>query len=227
MDEMCVDGTCSGSSNLCGDGTVQGGCGEQCDDGNLLPDDGCSPTCTLEPCGALPATGCRAPFTGGKALLKAKATVDSAKHQLQWKWAAGTATTLEDFGSPTTTASYSLCLYDTGQDPGQQLISTTTIPAGGLCGGKPCWKASGTSGFGFKSKTLTADGAAQLKLKAGVDGKAAIQFMGKGANFQMPALGTLAGPIVVQLTNSTVCWQATYSAPFLKNDGISFLGKAD
>jgi fibro-slime domain-containing protein len=32
---------------LCGDGVVEGA--EQCDDGNLIPYDGCSPTCTLEP----------------------------------------------------------------------------------------------------------------------------------------------------------------------------------
>jgi fibro-slime domain-containing protein len=32
---------------VCGDGIVEGA--EQCDDGNLIPYDGCSPTCTLEP----------------------------------------------------------------------------------------------------------------------------------------------------------------------------------
>jgi uncharacterized delta-60 repeat protein len=205
---------------VCGDGTPDPG--EECDDGNVVSDDGCSAACTLEPCGAAPAVGCRAPFINGKALLKAKAATDPAKNQLQWKWAAGTATVLTDFGDPVNTDSYYLCLYDNGQ-----LASTTTIPAGGSCSGKPCWKASGTSGFGFKSKTLTPDGAAQLKLKAGVDSKAAIQFKGKGANFEMPALGTLAGPVVVQITNGSVCWEATYSAPFLKNDGVSFIDKAD
>jgi len=32
---------------VCGDGTKEGA--EQCDDGNLIPYDGCSPTCTIEP----------------------------------------------------------------------------------------------------------------------------------------------------------------------------------
>ena len=36
-------------SDGCGDGKVEGN--EQCDDGNILPGDGCSPTCEIEKCG--------------------------------------------------------------------------------------------------------------------------------------------------------------------------------
>lgn len=36
------------TSPLCGDGLVQLASGEQCDDGNLAPNDGCSPTCEIE-----------------------------------------------------------------------------------------------------------------------------------------------------------------------------------
>ncbi len=36
-------------SDGCGDGKVEGN--EQCDDGNILPGDGCSPTCQMESCG--------------------------------------------------------------------------------------------------------------------------------------------------------------------------------
>jgi len=36
-----------GATSFCGDDVVDAGNGEQCDDGNLEPDDGCSPTCTL------------------------------------------------------------------------------------------------------------------------------------------------------------------------------------
>jgi cysteine-rich repeat protein len=41
----CKDGVCVAPA--CGDGKTQDG--ETCDDGNLLPGDGCSPTCTAEP----------------------------------------------------------------------------------------------------------------------------------------------------------------------------------
>jgi cysteine-rich repeat protein len=48
--DQCLDGSCVGSS-LCGDGTVQGGCGEGCDDGNTADGDGCSSLCIAEFCG--------------------------------------------------------------------------------------------------------------------------------------------------------------------------------
>ncbi|MBN2096523.1 hypothetical protein JW752_03965, partial [Candidatus Peregrinibacteria bacterium] len=42
------DGSCQ--TNECGDG-VEGGPGEECDDGNSDPDDGCSEYCLVEYCG--------------------------------------------------------------------------------------------------------------------------------------------------------------------------------
>jgi hypothetical protein len=47
-----------------------------------------------------------------------------------------------------------------------------------------------------------------------------------GVRFELPTF-PLTGPVVVQLTNGSVCWEATYSPPFSKNDGASFLDKAD
>lgn len=40
-----VNGSCT---SVCGDGLVRGA--EQCDDGNLIDHDGCSSSCTNEPC---------------------------------------------------------------------------------------------------------------------------------------------------------------------------------
>jgi len=48
--DQCVNGSCIGGL-LCGDGTKQGLCGEECDDSNLLDGDGCSSLCILEFCG--------------------------------------------------------------------------------------------------------------------------------------------------------------------------------
>ena len=70
----------------------------------------------------------------------------------------------------------------------------------------------------------------QLKLKAGVAGKAQIQVKSKGDHVEMPPLGpALTGPITVQLsqTSSSLCWQAVYPAPFQKNDGVTFNDKSD
>jgi cysteine-rich repeat protein len=51
--------TSSGSASACGNGVVQPG--EQCDDGNLVPVDGCSPACTIDAPEACP--GAQIPLT--------------------------------------------------------------------------------------------------------------------------------------------------------------------
>jgi cysteine-rich repeat protein len=214
---------CAGTSGQCGDGTLQGGCNEACDDGNVLPDDGCSPTCTLEPCEPTPATGCRAP-AATKSLLKAKVkTSDTTKNQLQWNWSKGAATAKGEFGNPLGTETYYLCVYDAGA-----LVSTTRIEAGGLCAGTPCWKES-SKGFQFKDKELTPDGAQQLKLMAGEAGKAQAQFKGRGVNLELPSLSGLTGPIDVRLKQASnlVCWGATFDAPFTKQSAEAFVDKSN
>src|SRR6185503_15799010 len=88
LSDMCVTGECIGDSMLCGDGVLQGGCGEECDDSNVLAGDGCSPTCLAEPglgCPATPQSGCRVPFVSGKASLQMlKRPPD--KDIFKWKW---------------------------------------------------------------------------------------------------------------------------------------------
>jgi cysteine-rich repeat protein len=44
----CSGGTCS-NINACGDGTIELGLGESCDDGNLVNGDGCDASCHVEP----------------------------------------------------------------------------------------------------------------------------------------------------------------------------------
>src|SRR5688572_26366683 len=41
---VCVDGTCD--LTRCGDGVTDPAAGEQCDDGNMVPFDGCESNCT-------------------------------------------------------------------------------------------------------------------------------------------------------------------------------------
>ena len=48
--DACLNGSCIGDS-LCGDGTQQTGCGEECDDFNTTDEDGCSSLCITEFCG--------------------------------------------------------------------------------------------------------------------------------------------------------------------------------
>ena len=96
-----------------------------------------------------------------------------------------------------------------------------------MCAGRPCWRETG-SGFRYDDPELTPDGLRQVVLREGLAaGKAKIFVKGKGANLPMPSL-PLAQPVLVQLHNSDgLCWEATYSAPALKNQTDQFRDKAD
>ena len=225
LSDMCVDGACVGDSQLCGDGVLQSGCNEECDDGNLDAGDGCSPTCQIEPglaCESAPLTGCRRPFVSGKAQIQL-AKKGGVKDFLKWKWLKGDRTTFAEYGNPLTTTSYQACVYDqTG------LRMEITIPAGGTCAGKPCWKQTGFTGYQYKDKDLTPDGAQKLKLKEGGLGKAKIQLLGRGPNLHMPDPATLMQPVTVQLQDSNgLCWEAIYSSPPTTQSSALFKDKAD
>ena len=213
--------TATPTPGVCGDGNLD--VGEECDDNNVVDDDGCSAVCTLEPCEAAPTLGCRASVTG-KASVKLKVVAgDSYKNQMQWKW-QGAETTKTEFGDPTTTESYYVCVYSAGT-----LVSTTSFPADGTCSGKPCWK-EGSKGYQFKKKDVFPEGGVGLALKAGADGKAQLQFKGKGFYLEVPpTVGSLMSPVIVQLKQSSdgTCWSSTFSAPFTRQSEPIFSDKGD
>lgn len=225
LDDVCVAGACVGDSMLCGDGTLQGGCGEQCDDSNLDSGDGCSPTCQVEPglgCTQGPLTGCRKPFVPGKAAIQLSKN-GGTKDTIKWKWLKGERTSFADWGTPLTTTNYQVCIYDASG-----LRFEITNPAGGTCGGKPCWKASGSKGYQYKDKDLTPDGGYQLKLKEGALAKAQLQFTARGTSLAMPDLTTISQPLTVQIQNSNgLCWEAVYSGPPTAQSPTKFSDKAD
>jgi cysteine-rich repeat protein len=224
VDDQCTAGVCGGGSP-CGNGTTEGTCGELCDDGNAVSNDGCSATCQPEfVCTPTPLVGCKTAESGKSQLqLKDKTPgTPDAKDQSQWKYGKGAITPKSDFGNPAIATDYQFCIY-----AGGTLVSRAFIPAAGTCAGKACWKEN-SKGFQYKDKDATPDGVTQLKLKEGlVAGKAQIQLKGKGANLDMPSL-PLAQPVVVQIRNTNgVCWETTHSAPAGKNDVTQFKDKND
>lgn len=151
---------------------------------------------------------------------------DDTKDALKWKWAKGDDTALVEFKDPVNGASnYQLCVYDTSANP-QPLLASSILP-GGVCGTKPCWKTSGTSGFKMGNKGGLPQGITKMKLKAGVLLKAQVQAQGKGSALPMPAL-PLTLPVTVQLLAQdglgTECWQTTYTT-FTKNEPAQFKAK--
>ena len=222
IDDQCTAGVCGGNSMTCGNGTMEGACGELCDDGNTVSGDGCSATCQPEfVCTPVPLSGCRV-ATAEKGLFQLRHRApDTTKDQSKWKWNRGAATAKDDFGDPLATTDYRFCVY-----AGGSLVSRALVPAAGTCAGKPCWKET-AKGFLYKDKDATPDGVTLLKLKEGLAGKSLIQLKAKGDAIDMPSLA-LALPVVVQIRNTEgVCWEATYSSPATKNDDTQYKDKND
>ena len=231
--DVCTVDECNGggmcvqlSPTVCGDGETQAVCGETCDDGNVDDGDGCGATCLTETtltCGPAPLSTCFHPVLSAKASLSMKRGSTLFKDQLKWLWLAGERTTLADYGSPLSATQYTLCLYD---NTGLRLHAN--VPAGGLCAGKSCWKAVGTTGFRYGDKDLTPDGVQKLNLKSGTDGKAQVKLTVRGANLGLPDLSTIAQPVTVQIKNSNgKCWEAIFSAPSRYQSSTIFKDKGD
>ncbi len=223
--DACAAGVCVGNAGICGDGTVQGGCGEQCDDDNVTDGDGCSSECLLENtpgCGAVPASGCRRPVQAGAASLFLRNSVADAKDALQWKWNKGATTFNADFGNPNLSTSYQLCIYD-----GTHLLSSAPLPAAGVCDFRDCWRPTGT-GFKYAEKSGLRGGVTRIVLKEGTaPGKAKIQVKGRGLNLAYPPF-PLTQPLTVQLRNSAgFCWEAVYGTPATRNQSDQFKDKSD
>jgi hypothetical protein len=179
----------------------------------LQNDDGPAPP---TPCPASPAT-CRQPFLPGKAFLLLKDKADPLDRVI-WKWIVGSQTDESEFGNPLATEGYRLCVYDGG----------ALLFDMGANAGATFWRDT-AAGFTYKNPDTNSDGTLGVVLHAGVDKKAKIIVKGKGDNLAMPAVGSLAGPITIQLHQSsgTVCWGATYSAPFLRQDAEILKDRAD
>lgn len=178
-------------------------------------------------CGAAPAPGCRQQLASDRGTLALGDASNDAKDRLAWSWVDGAATTTADFGDPTASTSYRLCVWDaTAGTP--RLVASTGIAAGGTCGDASCWRATRT-GFRYKDRSAAAEGVRQLVLKAGSAGRSKIQLRAQGTALALPSLPLVQGPAAtVQLRASTgACWEATYGAPARRNDGAEFKDRAD
>jgi cysteine-rich repeat protein len=207
----------------CGNGIPQAG--EECDDGNVVSDDGCSATCTLEPCVAAPVPGCLDAAQAQLSVNEKKAGKEKLK--LQWKKVT-TPTTQAAFGDPVDgTTRVALCLYDDGGT----LVRGFVVDEGGQsCGDKPCWAAKGTKGYGYKDKATAADGISKIGYGAGDAGKGKADAAGaNNASKGLTSLPTgvaaaLAGnthPTIQLVTTGGLCIGATMTEA-KKDDGVQY-----
>jgi len=176
------------------------------------------------PCPPTPRAGCRHTQPGASTLVLEDSALD-AKDKLKWKWAKGDATAVSDFGDPVGgTGTRRLCVYDASGAAQPRLAAA--VPAGGTCGTRPCWKPT-KNGAAYTNKDATPDGITSLKLKAGLDTKAAVQASGAGTNLAMPVL-PLSLPATVQLLiddgATSTCFETVYTAAN-RNDATKLAAK--
>src|SRR5262249_10903588 len=103
------------------------------------------------------------------------------------------------------------------------LLASTVAEHGSLWTSKP-------GGWLYRNGSGSMTGATFVKLSEGLtDGAARILVHGKGVKLPIPNLSSLTGTVTVQLHRSggAPCFSATYSPPFLKNDGVTFKDRAD
>ncbi len=168
-------------------------------------------------CGT-PQMGCR---TSLKASLRIKDNTDNNKDRLLWKSLKGQATTLADFGLPTGTTAFTLCIY-----AGTSALEYT-VPGGAN------WTAIGEAHsflrkerFRYKDMTGAFDGIQMVVLRSGFDGQAKALVRGKGNNLPDPTL-PFTLPVTAQLVNSSnnICYTTSF-AMAKKNTSTIFRAKS-
>jgi hypothetical protein len=245
--DTCSAGQCLGIPVLCDDGnpcTDEGceesvGCvsvpnGNACNDGNACttvdtcaggacmggPPRPCAPCERCVPSGGCetgPREDCRRPRDPTEAKLVLQDSAKEAKDRLHWIWGAGEATTAAEFGDPTATDDYTLCVFD-GPPAAPRLFLQAAAPAGGACGDDSCWvpkgKPAGAAGFAYRDRgLLVPDGLGAIRLRPGRDGRARITLTGRGANLGLPSPMNVTVPVTVQLAGAHGrCFAATYTA---------------
>jgi hypothetical protein len=236
----CTNDVCDGAGaclhpNKSGGATCNAGAGVCDGAGACVAPPTPSPTPTPTPlCAATPRAGCRG-TEPQKSSLFVRNKDGTVSDRLTWKWNRGAATSLSEFGSPTTSTSYALCVYDTTAGA-PSLVASLRAPAGGTCAsGRPCWRSVSTRGFKYQNAGLVPDGLLKLQLGAGTTGKAKIVALAKGPPLTLPfqASGTVFRQdprVTVQLVNDApmgVCWETRFTAPATRNLLEQFKDKSD
>ena len=132
-----------------------------------------------------------------------------ARLRAVWK-ALTTFVPTDELGDPLAGGTtYAVCLYDAADT----LVGALEIDrAGDSCGlpAKPCWKATGSTGFRYADKNATVHGLRRLVLKGGAAGKGKIALKAKvqpgrsvsGLPPGIPAALAGSGEVTAQIASS-------------------------
>ncbi len=201
-----VDLTETGTRRTCGDGHLDPG--EQCDDGNSSAGDGCSAACTTEPCwsctgwpsGCVPwrMTTCARPRDPRRATLQVRNSGAAGRDALAVRSGATETVAAAALGDPRATTDYQVCLFDRADPDQAPLLFAARVPAGGMCGGKPCWRAV-PGGFAYRNRDAAPHGIGKLLVVGDDGGGGSVMAVGRGAGLVAAATGVPALPLPVPL----------------------------
>ncbi len=199
----CDDDNPCTSGDICGGGTCQGAVadnGTACGSGTLCsgPATCQEGACTTNP---TPAVGCKQTVDPTDATITIKDSSSDNGDKIQWKW-RGQQTL--NFGTPTTTTNYALCVYDQASGA-RRLVVDASIPAGLR------WQST-SSGYKYSDSSGASSGVRAAKLRYGEDRRASINVVARGANTTLPPLALDQDTeVLVQLvTDAGLCWEAHY-----------------
>ncbi len=188
VNDACTAGTCTGGS-ACGDGVVQTGCGERCDDG---PGNGsdhcCSATCTLIDADGDGVCDAIDPCTGGAPLTATlvkigRETTPPGDDSLSWR---SEVVLPFPFNPPLDPGTRGVRIL-IGQGPSALLDAT--IPGGPLNGSPAVgWKAAGngTKWFYVDRHQMPANGIAKVIIQEILSTPGRLRIRVKGKNASLP-----------------------------------------
>lgn len=142
------------------------------------------------------------------------------KKKLLWRIArSAVAVDPLDFGDPVDgVAGYRLCLYDAVADA-DVLAGGTAVASGGVCGKKPCWKAT-RDGFKFKDRYGVQGGAIVVTMRGGEAKRSKFSVRAQGLSLDLPGAAgaqylnadtTVRAQLVETSTNT--CWESVFTTP--------------
>jgi cysteine-rich repeat protein len=231
IDECHVEGDCNPGTGTCTNPAKLDGA--TCEDGDpcTTPDRCQAGVCTTGPiCGGTmclactPGVGCApddppACRTASSSLVTiTDVSAGRGAPRASWLWKGPTS--LADFGDPTVSSSYELCVLDRSGGTAT-LREHEAFPSGSAS-----WAPSG-HGFMFHLSTPSTRNAQTLRLRASGSGKGNIRLKDRSGDITVGGTPYAEDPdVTLRLRNSDgMCWNAHYPTSRL-NDGMQFKASA-
>jgi hypothetical protein len=194
---VCTLDQCNGSGSCTAAGALD------CEDGNVCTQDACDPETGCVSTGT-PSTEC---VPAVRASFQVKNSSNNLVDRVKLSWKGGPVH-LQDFGDPTQTTRYELCVYDTtgvrmamGVDPGLgwSFLGQSTAPRG----------------YRFKDRTGAQAGTRRIDLKGSSLTNAQVRWDGRGELLPDPVPSDpprlFSLPLTAQVyAGDGTCWEAEF-----------------